>query len=182
MGMPKALLSWAGQPLVCYQVNQLREAGVDEVIVVLGHRSDDVYREVRRVDCRVMNNAKYFAGRSGSLRIGARAVSRDAEAIVIMSVDQPRPAALIRELVAAHDQRFAATRPSFEGHSGHPIVVSGWLRPELLEADEANEGLRGIIRAHASEIQSVAGDAACVLDLNTPEEYREALAALRMAG
>ncbi len=181
MGMPKALLDWGGEPLLNFQVRQLKEAGVDEVIVVLGFRSDEVYRQIRRLPCRVMNNAKYFAGRSGSLRIGARAVSRDADAIVILNVDQPRPAELIRDLVAAHDPKFAATRPAFEGHSGHPIVVSGWLRPELLEATEENEGLRGIIRAHASELQAIAGDARCALDVNTPDEYREALQSFGLA-
>ncbi|MBK7725004.1 MAG: NTP transferase domain-containing protein [Dehalococcoidia bacterium] len=44
MGRPKALLDWGGQPLVCYQVRQLQEAGCDEVIVVLGHKADNISR------------------------------------------------------------------------------------------------------------------------------------------
>ncbi|MYK25863.1 MAG: NTP transferase domain-containing protein, partial [Dehalococcoidia bacterium] len=36
MGQPKALLDWGGEPLICYQIRQLQEAGVDEVVVVLG--------------------------------------------------------------------------------------------------------------------------------------------------
>ena len=36
MGSPKPLLPWYGEPLVVYQVRQLREAGAAEVVVVLG--------------------------------------------------------------------------------------------------------------------------------------------------
>lgn len=48
----KALLDWGGMPLICYQVRQLREAGTDEVIVVLGHRSDEINRRMWRENCR----------------------------------------------------------------------------------------------------------------------------------
>ncbi|MBI2765058.1 MAG: nucleotidyltransferase family protein [Chloroflexi bacterium] len=175
MGQPKALLDWNGEPLINYQVRQLREAGVDEVIVVLGHRSDDIYRVVRRADCRVMQNARYFAGRAGSLRIGAKAVNRDAEAIIILNVDQPRTASFLKQLIAAHEPSFAATRPSSGGHSGHPVIVSGSLRQELLEATDQSDGLRGVLRRHASEIHEFASDEMSQLDVNTPEEYEAAV-------
>ena len=85
---------------------------------------------------------------------------------------------MIRALLDAHDTRFAATRPHFDGHSGHPLVVSGWLRDELLRAADEEGGLRAIIRAHASEIQDLPADAICHIDVNTPQDYREALATI----
>ena len=182
MGEPKALLNWGGQPLIAYQVHQLKAAGADEVIVVLGHRCDDIHRMMKGLPCRVMLNARFHAGRAGSLRIAAKAVNREAETIVITNVDQPRPAERIQRLIAAHDQKYAATRASFEGHSGHPVVVSGWLRDELLGADDATDGLRGILRKHTAELNSVEGDALYVLDVNTPEEYQEALTTFGLAG
>lgn len=182
MGEPKALLDWGGQPLIAYQVQQLKEAGVDEVIVVVGHHGDEIHRRIGQLPCRVMFNARYVQGRASSLRIGARAVNRDAEAIVIMNVDQPRPASHIRALLAAHTATFAATRPHYNGHSGHPLVVSGALREELLHAVEEEGGLRAIIRAHAAEIQDIPSDALCQVDVNTPEEYRAALASVGTGG
>jgi molybdenum cofactor cytidylyltransferase len=175
MGEPKALLDWGGQSLISYQVEQLRAGGVDEVIVVLGHRGDEIRRTLKDLPCRVMMNVRYYTGRAGSLRLGAKAVNRDAEAIVILNVDQPRPADRIRRLLEAHDPKFAATRTSYEGHTGHPIVVSGWLRDELLQASDDADGLRGILRNHTSELNSIEGDAIYVLDMNTRAEYDEAL-------
>lgn len=182
MGQPKALLDWGGETLIAYQVHQLREAGVDEVIVVLGHHADDIHRRMKGLPCRVMVNARYFAGRASSLRLGAKATHRDADAILIVNVDQPRTAGFLKQLIAAHDTAKAATRPIVNGQPGHPIIVSGRLRDELLQATEEDEGLRGILRRHAGELGEMPATGVARLDVNTPEEYRAGLQAAGLAG
>lgn len=177
MGEPKALLDWGGEPLVRYQVRQLREAGADEVVVVLGHRGDDVHREMRGLDCRTVLNATYQLGRAGSLRAGAKAVSREAETIVVLNVDQPRAAALIRAVIEARTPEAAAARPAHGGRHGHPVALAGRLRGELLEASEEDGGLRGVLAAHADAIVDAPAGEECLLDLNTRAEYEAALAA-----
>ena len=174
MGETKALLDWGGEPLVCYQVKQMQEAGCDEVIVVLGHKADDVSRQMKTLTCRTMLNARYQHGRAGSVRIGAKAANRDADAILIADIDSPRPAAFLRSLLEGHRPESAITRPARNGVHGHPIVVSGRLREEMMGVSDASEGLLAVLRAHASEIGEV--DAGDLLDLgfNTPEEYRAA--------
>lgn len=175
MGTSKALLDWGGVPLVRYQIEQLHEAGVDEVIVVLGHRADDVSRQIRHTPCRIMLNPRYHMGRAGTLRIGAKAVNRDAECIVILNVDQPRPAAFVREMLAAHKSGGRLiTHPVSDGHGGHPVITAGSLRPELMEATDSSEGLRGVLSRHAAEIHTIAAGEICLLDVNTPEEYQRA--------
>ncbi len=181
MGQPKALLDWGGEPLITYHVRQLREAGAGEVIAVLGHRADEIHRQLRRAECRVMLNARYQMGRAGSLAIGAKAVDRDTQAIVVIGVDQPRPASVIRELIAAHKPGSAATRPLADGHHGHPVIVAGRLRDELMAASEVEHGLQGILRRHADELAEYEADSICHLDLNTPEEYAAALARFGLA-
>jgi CTP:molybdopterin cytidylyltransferase MocA len=182
MGEPKALLDWGGEPLLAYQVSQLREAGVDEVIVVLGHRADEILRSARRANCRFMHNPRYQHGRAGSLRIGAKAVNRDADAIIIMNVDQPRPASFLRTLIEHHDGECAATRPAFNGHHGHPVIVSGRLRPELMAASDESAGLAGVLAVHAGELAEYPADELCHLDLNTPDDYAAARGKFGLVG
>jgi len=182
MGEPKPLLDWGGEPLLSWEVRQLREAGVDEVIVVLGHQADAIHRRIKSAACRVMLNPRHQMGRAGSLRIGAKAVSRDADAIVVMNVDQPRPAGFLRNLIAMHREESAATRPAVDGRHGHPVVVSGRLRTELMGATDEQEGLRGILHAHANELADVASDDLCEVDLNTPGDYQAACRRFGLAG
>ena len=66
MGAPKPLLDWGGRTLVEYQVEQLREAGADQVIVVLGHRADEVLPHVHRAGAQAIINELYAGGRASS--------------------------------------------------------------------------------------------------------------------
>lgn len=178
MGRPKALLDWGGEPLIAYHVHQLRDAGADEVIVVLGHRGDEIQRAMRghNLECRVMLNSLFQLGRASSLRLGAKAVSRDADSILITSVDQPRPADFLRRLAAAYEPGRAGVRPVFGGHHGHPIVLAGTLREELMAVTEDSDGLLAIVRAHARELDDLpTPDDLLALDINTPQDYQAAL-------
>lgn len=174
MGTLKPLLPWGNETLLSYEIRQLREAGLDEVIVVLGYRADDIHRKIGKMDCRVMLNPVFYQGRSGSIRIGAKAVNRDADAILIQSVDQPREAAFLRQLVASHKSEASATLPTCNGKHGHPIMVSGRLRSEMMSAAEETHGLDGVLKAHGGMIAEAPFDDSCFVDLNTPEDYEAA--------
>lgn len=176
MGEPKALLNWHGQPLIRYQVEQLQQAGVDEVIVVLGHRADDIQREMRPLRCRVLLNPRFQMGKAGSLRIGARGVNRDAEAIVIVSVDQPRTAAITAKLVEAFNDSKTIVRAAHNGQGGHPIIVPGTLRDELIRASDGTGGLKGVIAAYNGQVIDVEAGPECLIDLNTPADLEAARA------
>ena len=178
MGEPKALLDWGGEPLIRYQIRQLQEAGVDEVVVVLGYRADEIHRKLHGLTYRSVLNPVYQLGRAGSLRAGAKAIDREASAVVLLNVDQPRPADLIGAVIDGHTPAAAATRPVHDGHHGHPVVLSGRLRGELIAATDDRQGLRGVLAAHAADIVDIPSDERCLLDLNTPDEYEAAVAAL----
>ena len=72
MGNPKALLPWGSVTLIEYQVQQLRAADVDEIVVVLGHSADEI-RELVPDTARVVVNLHFQEGRATSLRAGAAA-------------------------------------------------------------------------------------------------------------
>ena len=191
MGTLKALLDWQGRPLIIHQIVALREAGVDEVVVVLGHRADelqariganrDVY-EAGNVRCVV--NADYAEGKTTSIKAGLDAVSApagDAGTIVLLNVDQPRSAGIIRRVLEAHHNGGGAliTIPTCGGKGGHPIVVSRRLYREMRVIDERAQGMRAVTERHRESTQRVElGAPELLWDVNTPEQYQAALAAL----
>jgi len=176
MGRPKALLPWGTTALIEYQVRELLAARC-EVIVVLGHAAEEI-RPHLPPDARIVVNGSYREGRASSLRAGAAALPDDADTIVVLNVDQPRPRQVIETLAAAHRTGSALiTMPTYGGKHGHPPVLSGALLPELRAASEEARGMRGVIAAHEGAVRAVEIDSPIVLlDLNTENDYQQALA------
>ena len=179
MGRPKPLLPWPTESgsdvsLVEYQVAQLKAAGVDDVIVVLGHSAEQVIPFVTGERVRYVINPNYAAGKTTSITAGLGAVDASTELVVLLAVDQPRPASIISRVIKAHRESGAAvTSPIHDGRGGHPIVFAARLVGELKQIGEQNQGIREVIERHRSEVHRVPIEEPNVrLDLNSPEDYR----------
>ena len=178
MGVPKPLLEWGGYTLIEYQLAQLKGPPLDRVVVVLGHRADDVLPYVRGAGAQAIVNELYAEGRASSLRVGAAALPDDTKAVLILNVDQPRPHDVIARLVDVHRHSGSLiTVPTFEEKRGHPPVLDGSLLPELRAVNEATQGLRAVIARHEADVTELAFETAAVLlDLNQPQDYQQARA------
>ena len=149
MGRPKPLLRWRGTTLVEHQVSILLEGGASDVIVVLGHMAEDVIPYVERSDARYVVNRRYNEGRTSSIKAGLEAVSHQADDIILMGVDQPRTAQIIRRVVDSHlCAKALLTSPRLAGRGGHPLMFSRRLLPELKLISEHNQGLREVFERH----------------------------------
>ena len=96
----------------------------------------------------------------------------------MLNVDQPRSVNVVRAVLAAHaDGNALVTIPTCGGKGGHPIAISRALYPELLEITEATQGMRAVIERHRKATQRTElGAPELLWDVNTPEQYRAALA------
>jgi molybdenum cofactor cytidylyltransferase len=178
MGELKALLPWAGgQPLIAYQAAQVLASPLERVVVVLGHRADEVGAHLPGDErLRTTLNPEYRSGKAGSIVAGVRATGEDAH-VLVLGVDQPRPAELITQVVAQHRRGGSAiTVAGYGGRRGHPVLFAPELRDELLAIDEATQGLRAVLQRHAGDVAVVeTGSPLTLVNLNTPEDYRQAL-------
>lgn len=176
-GKPKPLLPWFGETLVERQAEALLEAGVDDVFVVTGHRAYEVQAKVQGPHVHRILNPHYKLGKSTSIKAGLASLPEDATSILLLAVDQPRPAWLIRQVLEAHRARHALiTCPRYRGHGGHPLIFDGSLAVELDSISEETQGVRAVVKAHADQVNWVDVDTPLArLDLNTPEAYEEAV-------
>ena len=177
MGRPKPLLPWRGKTLVEHQISALFDGGVSEVVVVVGHEADAVAAQVSCTGARCVVNPDYLQGKTTSIKVGLRAVSADADAILLLAVDQPRTDAIISAVVRAHvSGDCLITSPRYEGHGGHPLIFAASLRDELAAITEEKQGIREVFQAHRDSVQEYALDDPMIrLDLNTPEAYEDAV-------
>ncbi len=177
MGRPKPLLPWRGATLIERQIRALLDARVAEVVVVLGHEAASVSARIEGMGVRCVVNPDYRAGKTTSIKAGLNAVSADADAIMLLAVDQPRTADIIAAVIAAHDAGGALiTSPRYDGHGGHPLIFSASLRHELSRISEGKQGIREVFQAHRDSVHEFAIDDPMIrLDLNTPDAYEAAV-------
>ncbi len=179
MGRPKALLPWQGKTLLEFQVEQLLAGGVERVILVLGHEAERIRSVASSLPhTRIVINQHYATGKTSSIRAGMDAVPAGADAVLVVSVDQPRPAALIREICTAHETRdLLITVPAYGGRHGHPTIFARPLFPEMRAITEEEQGLRAVRRRHRAETRVLETPTSTPLvDINTPDDYQAALA------
>ena len=178
MGRPKALLPWRGVALVEYQAASLLEGGASEIVVVLGHEHNLVAPQVVGEGVRYVVNPLYRRGKTTSIKTGLRELGSEVTDVMLLAVDQPRPPEIVARVVDSHVRTGALiTSPRYGGRGGHPLIFSAALREELAAITEEGEGVRAVFRAHADDVNEVHIDDAVIrLDLNTPEDYRQAKA------
>ena len=136
-GRPKALLQLGGVPLVVRQLIALSGAGVDEVVLVLGHHADAVEAAIAHFPITVVRNPDPARGQVSSVRAGLQALSPKLDSIIVAPADMP----LIGEadlvaLIGAYRRRGDAAMvvPRVDaGHGapaapGNPVMFDAALR------------------------------------------------------
>ncbi|MSP79186.1 MAG: nucleotidyltransferase family protein [Dehalococcoidia bacterium] len=177
MGQLKALLPWQNTTLINYQIQCLKQAGCETVTVVLGHRPAEVGAALPTDNSvHAVINEHYQVGKTTSIKLGLAHVPKNADAVVLLAVDQPRPIPLVAELLQEfREHRAPITQPTFGGHRGHPIIFRADLLPELTRITEETQGILPIANKYRQEARLIPVDSPIVLlDVNTQADYKEA--------
>ena len=181
MGQPKALLPVdARDTFVSRLVRTLREAGVDEVVVVAAVDGPiDAIRAALAVtppEPRIVLNPDPSRGQLSSLLTGLEALDRPGvDALLTTLVDIPLVgAATVRALLESYARTRAPVvrplRPVDSAH-GHPVVFDRSTFDALRHADP-RAGAKPVVRALETAIENVPlEDPGAFLDIDTPEEY-----------
>ena len=184
MGRPKAILPLGPKDTFLTRViRAFQDAGVDDVVVVVGHEADAVQASVvaRGLTCRFVRNPHYESGQLSSLLAGLRAVDRPGVSAMLMTlVDVPLVSpATVRAVLDRYRSTHAPIVRAVRGSDhGHPVLVDRRLFDALRGADPAT-GAKPIIRANVSAAGDVeVADDGAFLDVDTPEEYARVLARL----
>ena len=186
MGSPKPLLDWGGRPLIAWELDQLMASCVDEIVIVTGAGADEVRRALGPSARYCVFNPRWPHGRATSLVMGVQALLAGGrtppEAVVLQNVDQPTRSDIIDRLVdELRRARVPAVQPQYQGHGGHPVVMSSELLGELGAVTEATLGLRGVLERHPAHRVPMDDEPVVRLDLDTPDLLPEARRLLGVA-
>lgn len=158
---PKCLLELGGVPLIRRQIIALSGAGVDELVVVVGHHAEQVLPAIEAFPVTVVRNPRPEDGQVSSLRLGLAALGPKIDAVIAALADQPMINAQdIGTLVGAWKKRrdgAALVYPEVNGERGNPVIFDAAVRDEIL-AGAANVGCRQWQAAHAQRVAPFATD------------------------
>ena len=154
-GRPKVLLELGGVPLILRQLIALSGAGIDELVVVLGHHAEQIEPVIQHFPLTLVHNPQPGDGQVSSQRLGLQALSSKVDAVLVALADQP----LINEqditaLIGAYKKRPEGTQvmvPQVAGEPGNPVIFSAQVREQIL-AGAAHIGCRHWRAANPAQV------------------------------
>src|SRR5437879_8234339 len=180
MGKNKLFLTLGGSTVLRRSVETALAAGLEPVLVVLGHESECARAELEGLACRPVLNAGYARGMNTSLSAGIAAVPADASAAVVLLADMPLVTAeMIRELLDRWRGSQAPLGISLYGEVVAPPILYGRaLFPELRALDAEACGKR-VVKLHRGEAVELSWPATALTDLDVPEDVERVRAQMK---
>lgn len=177
MGQAKQLLRVGGRTVLECVLENVRHAGIEEVVLVLGFDAERIQHTLPAPlleEVKIVLNSQYEQGMATSLRVGLVAVSEAASAALLVLGDQPfvQPTTIRR--IVEHSQNTSAeiVIPVFGGQRGNPVLIRRSLFAEAMSL-HGDTGCRALSAGHANVMEQIAvEDEGILLDLDNPDDYQ----------
>jgi CTP:molybdopterin cytidylyltransferase MocA len=171
---PKCLIELGGVSLIRRQLIALSGAGVDEVVVVLGHHAKAIEPVIQTFPVTIVHNPDPDQGQVSSQRIGLAALGGKLDAVIVALADQPLLNAQdMTDLIGAFKKRPETSQvvyPLVDGERGNPVIFSQTVREQILESD-LNIGCRQWQSNHPEFVTPfITGNRRYRVDLDTEED------------
>ena len=168
-GSTKQLAELRGRPLLAHALEAMLAAGLERVIVVLGHDAEAIRARVDFGAAEVVIAEDWADGQAASLRRGLAAAG-EADAVVITLGDQPFITPQVIRAALDQLEGYDAVRALYGDLPGHPVVLGRAVLDAAggLRGDQGARELLADFRVH----QWQAGHLASAVDVDTPEELR----------
>jgi len=179
MGRNKLLFDLAGEAVVRRAVRSTLRAGLDPVVVVLGHEAEAVRAALVSLPCQFVVNPRHAEGMNSSVCAGIAALPPDVAAGVVVLADMPFVSA---EMIATLVERYRTGDASlilseYDGVQAPPTLFDRSLFAELAGPEGKGCGKR-LRRRHPDQATIVAWPAAALADLDVPDDYERVKAQL----
>jgi molybdenum cofactor cytidylyltransferase len=174
MGKLKQLMPFGKSTIVEQAVDNLLGSAVDEVIVVVGYKAEDVMKAIVVKPIKLVINPDYKQGMGTSIIAGLKSVQSRTQGVMLALGDQPLVnSQTINRLIEEfynHDKGIAV--PTYQDRRGHPIIFAMKYKEQLLKLS-GDVGGRQIIEDHPDDVLEVAVDSKSVIaDFDTTDDYQ----------
>jgi molybdenum cofactor cytidylyltransferase len=174
MGRSKQLLPFRGSTVIECIVDSALKASLHKVVVVLGHKAEELRPLLTGHDVMVIHNSDYKRGQSSSIQAGLDAVREEVDAVLFLLGDQPliTPETIDSLLSAYASSPSPIVMPLFKGRRGNPVLFDRQTF-ERIDALTGDTGARVIFQEYADQIVEVPfHDSSVHFDIDTEQDYK----------
>jgi molybdenum cofactor cytidylyltransferase len=178
MGDFKPLLPLGNGVVIEQVVATLQGAGIGDIRVVLGYRSQDVIPVLKDLGISWVINEEFQTEMLGSVKVGVHGLSPDSEAFFVLPVDIPlvRPQTFQTLVDVFSKDKPHIVYPTFLGQRGHPPLIPRQYAGELMQWG-GNGGLKSFLEQYDPISFDVpVFDESILMDMDTPEHYGQVVA------
>jgi len=171
MGTPKPLLTIGGSTFLETIVENLKRAGLKEIIIVLGYKAEEI-RPHLPARVKSVVNQHYERGQLSSLNVGLNLLSPDTDAFLMVLVDHPLVSVTTyKGIIDLLTGGAPIVLPKYKGKRGHPVGFSTAYIKELMDAPE-DIGARFVIKNNIdSLVELPINDRNVIFNINTRENF-----------
>jgi molybdenum cofactor cytidylyltransferase len=153
MGAFKPLLPFGNKTVIECCIDYLRKGGVESIVVVLGHRAEEVRKHLEAHSLIFAINPDPNSEMGASIAAGIRALPAMTSTTLIALCDHPAvPASVVSTLMDSWTNGARLVIPTWQNRGGHPVLVDLSFKQELLQLS-ASGGLRALFDAHPKAVK-----------------------------
>jgi molybdenum cofactor cytidylyltransferase len=175
MGCLKPLLLFGAETMTERVVRVAREAGVAEILVVLGYGAELIIPLLEDRGIAWVLNPEFDTGMYTSVQAGVlRHSDADVDGFLVLPGDMPMVRSttlqLLRDRFSPGQGRIV--HPYYQGRRGHPPLIDAVYRRAIL-AEHPLGGLRELLARYPDATLEVdCDDPGVLIDVDTPEAYQ----------
>ena len=168
----KPLLPFGKTTVIQSCINYLKAGGVETIVVVVGHRGDEVRQHLNHASVLFAVNPDPSSEMSDSIRCGVEMLPANASAALLALVDHPGvPPEVVTKLIDEWMGGVKLIIPTWQGRGGHPVLVDLTYSKELQTLDPAR-GLKSLFHNNSQGVRRVEVASPYIArDMDTWDDY-----------
>lgn len=184
MGRKKLLLNLNGKTLIVSILDALNNASIDEQVVVVGHKSEEILEAVesKLETIKIAVNTDYEQGMISSFQKGLELLTSVDSTFLVLGdepiVDSDFLYLMIQEMENNQNKALIIS-PIYKGKKGHPLLFHRKLFEEIQKL-RAPQTLRDVIHIYADRMIVVDAPEWTIMDIDTSEDYARISALIKL--
>tara|TARA_B100000029_G_scaffold185150_1_gene182642 strand:- start:230 stop:799 length:570 start_codon:yes stop_codon:yes gene_type:complete len=161
-----------GKPLINFSIKNILESSVDELIIITGHKSDDIKKIITKSKkIKLIFNKNYKSGMASSIKIGLHNLSANTKYFFVCLADMPMINKKIYNQLIECAQEKEIIVPNYKNQQGNPVLFSISMKNEIMNIDGDN-GAKKILKNNKKKILNLEiNDEGILKNYNSPTNF-----------